>query len=105
MDAWLISDDAKLTGQGIPMMSWPRSLAELPKLMLYPHSVQMSNVMAKAYRTISAELRAHFRFINPAYRIARPGTLWRPTSVAAVSCQAVSPEFSQSGLGTSPSRN
>src|SRR5580658_3037783 len=46
---------------------------------------------------MSAELTANFRFINPAYRIARPGMLMIPTSVADVSCHAVSPEFSQLG--------
>src|SRR5580700_10718282 len=46
---------------------------------------------------INAELTANFRFINPAYRIARPGMLMIPTSVADVSCHAVSPEFSQVG--------
>src|SRR5258708_8060106 len=56
---------------------------------------------------MTAELSDHFRFMRPAYRIARPGTLCRPTNVAAVSCQAVSPEFNQSGAppGLKPSRN
>src|SRR5579859_2521527 len=36
--------------------------------------------------------------------MASPGTLIKPTSVAAVSCHAVSPGFSQLGLGTRPSR-
>src|SRR5215469_11955800 len=55
--------------------------------------------MAKAYNTMSDELSAHLRFINPAYRIASPGTLWSPTRVAAVSCHPVSPELTHPGPG------
>ena len=40
---------------------------------------------------------AHFFGTSPAYRTARPGRLIRPTNVAAVSCQAVSPVSSQFG--------
>src|SRR5436305_10246990 len=38
--------------------------------------------------------------ITPPYSTARPGTLIRPTSVAAVICQEVSPAFSQLGAST-----
>jgi hypothetical protein len=38
--------------------------------------------------------------MTPPYRTARPGTLINPTSVAAVICQAVSPELSQLGAST-----
>src|ERR1051326_392904 len=53
---------------------------------------------------MSAEFSAHLRFISPEYRIASPGTLIRPTSVAATICQAVGPESSHGGAGTT-SRN
>src|SRR5206468_3299418 len=35
--------------------------------------------------------------ITPPYRTTRPGMLIRPTNVAAVSCQALSPGFSHCG--------
>src|SRR5438309_5883052 len=38
--------------------------------------------------------------ITPPYRTTRPGTLIRPTSVAAVICQAVSPLLSHEGAVT-----
>lgn len=69
----------------------------MPKLMLYANSVQTTSVMANAYSTMSAELSAHLRFIRPAYMIARPGTLIRPTCVAEVSCHPVSPGLSHDG--------
>src|SRR5712691_4887945 len=37
--------------------------------------------------------------MSPEYRMASPGTLIRPTSVAATSCQAVCPESSHGGMG------
>ena len=77
----------------------PATCSGCPKLMSYAKNIQMTRVIANAYTTISAELTANFRFINPAYRIARPGMLMIPTSVADVSCHAVSPEFSQLGSG------
>src|SRR6185312_12624755 len=46
---------------------------------------------------MTAELSAHFFFTNPAYRIASPGTLCKPTKVAAVNCQAVSPALTKAG--------
>ena len=48
-----------------------------------------------ALNTIIMVFTAHLRCTMPAYRTARPGMLIRPTSVAAVSCQALSPELSQ----------
>src|SRR2546421_1262576 len=38
--------------------------------------------------------------MRPAYRMARPGTLWIPPRVAAVSCHPVSPALSQLGPET-----
>src|SRR5215471_19283477 len=89
------------TGHGMPMMPLrkfpPLKPTGFPKPMLYANRVQTTSVMANAYSTMRAELSAHLRFIRPAYRMARPGTLCSPTNVAAVSCQALSPAFSQFG--------
>jgi hypothetical protein len=46
---------------------------------------------------MKAEFTAHFFFTTPPYRTTRPGKLCSPTSVAAVSCHALSPLFSHSG--------
>jgi hypothetical protein len=45
-------------------------------------------------------LTAHFLGTIDAYKTARPGRLIRPTNVAAVSCQVLSPVLSQLGYGT-----
>jgi hypothetical protein len=44
---------------------------------------------------MKAELIAHFFLTAPPYSSASPGMLISPTSVAAVSCQALSPVSSQ----------
>ncbi|PON53829.1 hypothetical protein PanWU01x14_199910 [Parasponia andersonii] len=53
---------------------------------------------------MKAEFTAHFFFTAPPYRIRSPGMLWSPTSVAAVSCHALSALFIQSGLPASGNR-
>src|SRR5437588_11997384 len=97
--AWPSSALAKFTGQGMPSRPFPTPIG-LPNDMRYAHSVQTISVIENAYRTIRDEFSAHLRFIRPEYRMARPGTLWMPTRVAAVSCHPVSPAFSQLGPET-----
>jgi len=46
---------------------------------------------------MTAELSAHFFLTRPPYKMASPGKLMSPTSVPAVNCQAVSPEFTYGG--------
>jgi len=46
---------------------------------------------------MKAELMAHLCLTQPAYSTTKPGTLWRATREAAVSCQALSPFSSQAG--------
>ena len=72
------------------------SVIYVPKAILWPQKDQATSLARNPNRTICEQLTAHLRFISPAYRIARPGTLIRLTRVPA-SCQAVSPEFSQLG--------
>src|SRR6266567_6616694 len=68
-----------------------------PKPILKPHSTHTTRTIEKV-TNVSIMLLIDQRFcITPPYRTARPGMLIRPTSVAAVSCQAVSPELSQLG--------
>src|SRR5215469_684111 len=50
---------------------------------------------------MKAELIAHFCLTYPAYRTANPGMLCKPTKVAAANCQALLPESSHLGDGTS----
>src|SRR6516225_12306048 len=50
---------------------------------------------------MKAELIAHFFLTMPPYRTVNPGTLCRPTKVAAANCQALSPVSSHCGEGTS----
>jgi hypothetical protein len=53
------------------------------------------SVRQNALNTIIMVLTAHLRWTSPPYRTASAGMLIRPTSVAAVICQALSPEESQ----------
>ena len=67
--------------------------------MSKPQSTQPIRTRPKAANA-SIMLFTDQRFcITPPYRITSPGTLIRPTNVAAVSCQALSPGFSQAGYG------
>ena len=66
-----------------------------PKPILNAHKTQTISVSANALNTIIIVLIAHLRCTIPPYRTASAGMLIRPTSVAAVICQALSPGFSQ----------
>jgi hypothetical protein len=54
-------------------------------------------VRPNALNTISTVFIAHLRCTRPPYSTASAGMLMSPTSVAAVSCQALSPGLSQVG--------
>ena len=66
-----------------------------PKPILKAHRTQTMRVRQNALNTIIMVLTAHLRWTMPPYRTASAGMLIRPTSVAAVICQALSPELSQ----------
>ena len=71
-----------------------------PKPILKAHSTQTISTTANA-ANVSIMLLMDQRFcMTPPYSTTRPGTLIRPTSVAAVSCQALSPGLSQVGYGS-----
>src|SRR5580700_3609488 len=53
----------------------------------------------KVVNTMSTVFMAHFFCTRPPYSTARAGMDISPTSVAAVICQALSPELSQVGYG------
>src|SRR5205085_1419534 len=72
----------------------------VPNPMLKPHNTQTTSTTENA-TNVSIMLLIDQRFcITPPYSTARPGTLIKPTSVAAVICQEVSPGFSQLGAST-----
>ena len=78
---------------GMPL----KSLTGSPKPILKPHSTHTTSTSENPVKAMSMVLTAHFFWTSPAYRTAMPGRLIRPTSVAATNCQALSPEFIQSG--------
>src|SRR2546430_12333304 len=104
---WCCSSLCDSTGPGFPMKFPKKLLAEcdrpchgVPKPILNAHSTHTINTTQNAAK-VNIMLLIDQRFcITPPYRTARPGMLIRPTSVAAVNCQAVSPEFSQLGAST-----
>src|SRR3974377_2580381 len=57
------------------------------------------SVRQKAQNTIIMKFIAHFFCTRPPYSPARAGMDISPTSVAAVICQALSPDPSQVGYG------
>src|SRR5207248_11603088 len=64
------------------------------------HKTQTTSTTEKVAKH-SIMLLTDQRFcITPPYRTARPGTLIKPTRVAAVICQEVSPELSQVGASS-----
>ncbi len=83
-----------ITAAGLPMKV---DIHGSPKPILNAQSTQTIKVRQNALNTIIMAFTAHLRCTSPAYRTARAGMLIRPTSVAAVSCQALSPAFSQLG--------
>src|SRR3954447_21152534 len=69
----------------------------VPKPILNAHSTHATSTSQKATK-VSIMLFTDQRFcMTPPYSTARPGRLIRPTNVAAVSCQPLSPGLSQLG--------
>src|SRR5260370_10999335 len=66
-----------------------------PNPILKAHRTHTISVRQNALKTIIIVLTAHLRWTIPPYRTASAGMLIRPTSVAAVICQALSPLDSQ----------
>src|SRR5947199_5381472 len=79
---------------------WDSPCHGVPKPILKPHSTQTSSTTENATNVNIMLLIDHRFCITPPYRTASPGMLIRPTRVAAVSCQAVSPELNQLGAST-----
>ena len=67
----------------------------VPKPILYAHRTQVISTRQNVQNTISMVFTAHFFCTSPPYKTASAGMLMRPTSVAAVICQALSPDDSQ----------
>ena len=72
----------------------------VPNPILNAHSTHTTSTTENV-ANVSIMLLIDHRFcITPPYSTARPGTLIRPTSVAAVICHDVSPELSQLGASS-----
>src|ERR1700677_4807065 len=69
--------------------------AGAPKPILNAYRTQITSTTENVRNVSIIELMLQRFCITPPYSTTRPGTLIRPTSVAAVTCQAVSPWFSQ----------
>src|SRR5258706_13005514 len=102
MFPWCWSCVCESTGPGFPMKFPKKLVAEddnpchgSPKPILKPHSTHTIRTTEKVAKTNIMLLIDHRFCITPPYRTARPGMLIKPTRVAAVSCQAVSPELNQ----------
>src|SRR5579875_1297133 len=72
-----------------------------PKPILNAYRTQITSTMANVRNVSIIELMLQRFCMTPPYRTTRPGTLIRPTSVAAVICQAVSPWFNQGSASDS----
>jgi hypothetical protein len=92
MLACACSPPAPTTVSGLPTND---EIHGVPNPILKAHSTHTMRVRQKALKTIIIVLIAHLRWTIPPYRTASAGMLIRPTSVAAVICQALSPELSQ----------
>ena len=68
-----------------------------PNAIWKPNSSQTISTTANPVKAIIIELTDQRFCMTPPYSTTSPGTLIRPTRVAAVSCQAASPGFSQCG--------
>jgi hypothetical protein len=94
MCAWPCSLNEPMTGPGrprnVPIHAWPKPI-------LKTHRTHTMRTRQNPLNAMIMVLTAHLRCTRPPYRTARPGRLIRPTRVAAVSCQEVSPAFSQLG--------
>src|SRR6185369_4908835 len=75
----------------------PKMWSGLPKDILNPYRTQTISTRANATKVIIIEFTDQRFCITPPYSTASPGTLISPTSVAAVSCQALSPGLRKSG--------
>jgi hypothetical protein len=69
----------------------------VPKPILKAQRTQMTSTTAKAAKVSIMLLMDHRFCMTPPYSTTSPGTLIRPTSVAAVICQALSPALSHDG--------
>src|SRR5438105_6666539 len=105
MLAWCWSSVCPSTGPGLPM-KFPKNpecespCQGVPKPILKPHMTHTNSTIEKVAKH-SIMLLIDQRFcITPPYRTARPGMLIKPTRVAAVICQEVSPELSQVGASS-----
>src|SRR5579884_905469 len=102
MLAWCCSSVCESTGPGFPMKFPKKPWCAMPwngepNPILNADTTHTTRTTEKVANA-SIMLLIDQRFcITPPYRTARPGTLIKPTSVAAVSCQEVSPELSQLG--------
>src|SRR5205823_10444477 len=105
MFAWCCNWLCDSTGPGLPMKfpkkpEWDRPCHGVPKPILKPHSTQTIRTMENVAKVNIMLLIDHRFCITPPYSTARPGTLIKPTRVAAVICQEVSPGFSHVGAST-----
>jgi hypothetical protein len=66
-------------------------ISGVPKPILKAHRTQTMRVRQNVANTINTVFMAHFFCTRPPYRTARAGIDIRPTSVAAVICQELSP--------------
>ena len=93
------------TGPGLPMKFPKKPECDspchgVPKPILKPQRTHTTSTIENVAK-VSIMLLIDQRFcMTPPYRTASPGTLISPTSVAAVICQEVSPEFSQLGASS-----
>src|SRR5580700_7248991 len=71
----------------------------VPKPNLLAQRTQVIRTRQKVLNTIKTVFIAHFFCTRPPYSTARAGMDMSPTSVAAVICQALSPDPSQVGYG------
>src|SRR5215469_9003189 len=96
MFAWPCSAACPRMVRGSPRKVWTSGV---PKPILNANSTHVMRVRQNVQNTIITVFIAHFFCTRPPYRTARPGMDISPTSVAAVSCQELSPAFSQLGYG------
>ena len=89
------SEFVRLLFPGRPAVGGRLLINGVPKPILNAHSTHTIKVSANAANTIIMVFTAHLRWTMPPYKTASAGMLIKPTSVAAVICQALSPELSQ----------
>jgi hypothetical protein len=94
IDACRCSWVAPVDNPGRPS-TWP--IQGFPNPMLNAHNTQTTSTSENALKAMSIVLTPHFFCTRPPYNTAMPGKLIKPTRVAAVSCQALSPAFNHCG--------